>query len=204
MKTGEQRPGLTRRMTKEEINQCPIIKYQGHVEIIRSEEKLLTAVKQLRQESVLGFDTETKPSFKKGQYFNPSILQLAHQKGVYLFHLNSLGLPTALTTILKDPKIIKTGVALNFDVSSLQKLTHFSPNGFIDIGELAKNAGIKNHGLRGLAAVLLGARISKTAQRSNWAAQPLSPAQVKYAATDAWIGRKLYFKLQEVFGPIST
>ncbi|MDH4319399.1 MAG: hypothetical protein OEV64_13485, partial [Desulfobulbaceae bacterium] len=92
MNIGEQRLGFTRRMSKQEINSCPIVKYYGKIEIIRSEEKLHLAAEKLQTESILGFDTETRPSFKKGQHFLPSIMQLAHQNGVYLFHLNSLGL----------------------------------------------------------------------------------------------------------------
>ena len=191
-----QRPGFDRRMTKEEINDCPIIKFEGTIQLIDSEKDAHESIAILKKERILGFDTETKPAFKKGQHFPPSLLQLAYSEGVFLFQLKNLHLPGPLIEIFTDPGIIKAGVSLNFDIAELQKIEPFSPAGFIDLGVLARKNGIKNHGLRGLTAVLLKCRISKTAQRSNWSNDTLTPAQIKYAATDAWIGRELYLKLQ--------
>lgn len=189
------RPGFDRRMSKDEINACPITRYEGPVSIIKCRRTLTEAIEQLQGETVLGFDTETRPAFKKGQYYPPALLQLAHAEGVLLFQLKHLGLPRPIIQILTDPQVIKTGVSLKFDIQELQKLTPFQPDGFVDLANIAKKQGIKNHGLRGLAAVVLGNRISKSAQRSNWSKDALSPAQIRYAATDAWIGRELYKKL---------
>ena len=100
--------------------------------------------------------------------------------------------------MLANPKIIKAGVAMDRDVLELNKLAPFEPAGFVDVGKLAKQAGCVNQGLRGLAARLLGFRISKNCQTSNWAHKNLTRAQIEYAATDAWVGRKLYYKLQEL------
>ena len=105
-------------------------------------------------------------------------------------------MPAPLREILANPKVVKAGVALAYDLQELHKLARFKPAGFVDLGTLAKKAEIKNHGLRGLAAVLLGFRIAKGAQTSNWARDVLAPAQIQYAATDAWVGRELYLKLR--------
>lgn len=197
MHTTDHRPGLTQRMTREEINECPIRRWEGAVHVIRTREELGPAVKALMKETILGFDTETRPAYHKGESYLPSLLQLAGEKEVYLFQLKPLGLPDPLRTILADPKIIKAGVALAYDLRELHKLAQFKPAGFVDLGGIAKKAEIKNHGLRGLAAVLLGFRIPKGAQTSNWARDVLTPTQIRYAATDAWVGRELYLKLRQ-------
>lgn len=184
-------------MTKNEINECPINNYNGPVHVVRSKEELAGAVEQLEKETILGFDTETRPAYTKGQSYPPSLLQLAGENGVYIFQLNHLRFPTPLRKILADKDIVKAGVALDYDISELNKLARFTPAGFIDLGKVAKGADIKNHGLRGLSAVLLGFRISKSAQKSNWAKDRLTPAQIKYAATDAWVGRELYLRLRQ-------
>lgn len=185
-------------MTKDEINECPIKKYEGLVHVIRNKEEFTTAVEQLNKETILGFDTETRPAYKKGQSYLPSLLQLAGKNAVYIFQLKHIRFPKPLRKILANKNIIKAGVALDYDISELNKLAPFKPARFIDLGKVAKEADIKNHGLRGLSAVLLGFRISKSAQKSNWAKDILTPAQIKYAATDAWVGRELYLKLRQI------
>ena len=144
----------------------------------------------------LGFDTETKPAYRKGGSHPPALLQLASKNDVFVFQLKYLRLPKSLRKIFANPNIIKAGVSLHYDISELTKLARFKPAGFVDLGKLAKEIGMKNHGLRGLAAVVLGFRIPKTACKSNWARNTLTPAQIKYAATDAWIGRELYKKIR--------
>ena len=185
----------TPRMTKEEIAKCPLKRYEGPVHVVRTKEELARAVRQLKKEALLGFDTETRPAFKKGQHYPPAILQLAGEHGVYIFQLKHVGLPKSLRAILTDPKIIKAGVSLDYDLCELAKLTPFEPAGFVDLGKAAKETGLKNHGLRGLVAVLMGFRIPKSTRTSNWSKDPLTRAQITYAATDAWVGRELYKKL---------
>jgi len=197
MPTTAPRPGFAQRMTKEEINTCPIRRWEGPTHMVRTLAELSRAVRALANEAVLGFDTETRPAYQKGESYLPSLLQLAGEKEVFLFQLKPLGLPTPLREILADPKVVKAGVALAYDLQELRHLGHFRPAGFVDLGNLAKKAEIKNHGLRGLAAVLLGFRIAKGAQTSNWAREVLTPAQIQYAATDAWVGRELYLKLRQ-------
>ncbi len=190
-----ERPGFDRRMTREEINALPIRRYGRTVRIVRTRPELDAAVQRLAKERLLGFDTETRPAFEKGRVYPPALIQLAGRQGAYLFQLRHLKFPRALRRLLAEPNIVKAGVAPEYDVAQLKELGHFRDAGFVDLSDLARRVGIKNHGLRGLAAVLLGFRISKQAQRSNWARETLTPAQVRYAATDAWVSRELYLQL---------
>ena len=184
------------KMSKDEINQCPIGKYNGPIHVVRSEEELLKAVHQLENEEILGFDTETRPAFKKGESYSPALIQLAGQRNAFIFQLTHHKLSRPLLSILENPDIIKAGVSINYDISELRTVTEFEPAGFVDLGDMAKGIGIQNHGLRGLAAVLLGFRISKGACTSNWENKNLTRSQIIYAATDAWVGRELYIKLK--------
>jgi len=184
------------RMTKEQINALPIRKYQGAIHLIQRPEQVEQAVRQLKKEKVLGFDTETRPAFRSGQSYPPAVLQLAGEQAVYVFQLRNCHLAEALCGLLASPKIVKAGVGLDRDVQELNELAAFKPAGFVDVGELAKQAGCMNHGLRGLAALLLGFKVSKGSQTSNWAQETLTRTQIEYAATDAWVGRELYHKLQ--------
>ena len=193
-----ERLGFDRRMTKEEINSLPIRAYEGKIKIVRTEAELDHALDELKEENLLGFDTETRPNFKKGQNNKPSLIQLAGENTVYIFQLQHLKFPVGLRELLANEKIIKTGVAIDYDLMQLQRLGTFIEGGFAGLSRMAKNAGIKNHGLRGLAAVLLGFRISKGAQRSNWGNETLTRKQIIYAATDAWIGRDIFLRLQEM------
>jgi ribonuclease D len=191
---------MIERMSKEEIAKRPIRRYQGRVRVVRSKGQLADAVGKLRKETLLGFDTETRPAFKKGQSYKPSLIQLAGRREVFVFQLKHIGLPRPLRRILAEPRIVKAGVALDRDVIELAELAPFEPAGFVDLGKVAKEVGLQNHGLRGLVAVLLGFRIPKSAQTSNWSKSDLTPAQITYAATDAWVGRELYRKMRERFG----
>jgi ribonuclease D len=192
------RPGFARRMSKEEINACPMAGWTGPVRVVRTDTELAAAMAGLAGHTLLGFDTETRPAYTRGESYLPSLLQLATAEEVFLFQLKPLGLARPLRELLADPAIIKAGVSLSYDISELNKLARFKAAGFADLGDLAKQADIKNHGLRGLAAVLLGFRISKGAQTSNWAKDLLAPHQILYAATDAWVGRKLYLALARI------
>ncbi|MEM7391086.1 MAG: 3'-5' exonuclease [Verrucomicrobiota bacterium] len=194
----EDRPGFTRKMTREEIAELPIRKYSGPIHVVQTPENVVKAVEELSREEVIGFDTESRPAFKKEQKFLPSLIQLGGSRSVYIFQLEHVPLGEPLLGLLSNPGIIKTGVALGLDISQLNELAPFEAAGFIDLGDQAKASGIQNHGLRGLAGVLLGFRISKQAQRSNWSMKTLKRNQIDYAATDAWVGRELYYKFKEM------
>ena len=183
-------------MTKEQIKARPVRKYPGPIHLIREPEHIKPAVSQLEKESVLGFDTETRPAFRAGQHYLPAVLQLVGEDAAYIFQLRHCRLSKPLCRLLANPRIIKAGVAPDRDVQELNRLAPFKPAGFVDVGELAKQAGCNNHGLCGMASVLLEFRVSKNSQTSNWAKETLTRAQIEYAATDAWVGRELYHRLQ--------
>ena len=187
-----------RKITKEEINVLPLRRYTGEIRIVRDAEALESAVAHLRGERVLGFDTETRPTFRKGQLHLPSLVQLASADVVYLFQLNWLPLGDELASLLADPAIVKTGVAVRDDIRDLQKLHAFADAGVVDLGEVARDLGLETHGLRNLAANFLDFRISKSAQCSNWSNRELAPHQVIYAATDAWVSREIHMRLGEL------
>ncbi len=190
-------PGFDRPMNKDEINACPIECWTGPIILVRTMDDLDGAMRKLAGQTLLGFDTETRPTYTKGESYLPSILQLASTDEVFIFQLKCLGLAKPLCNILADPTILKAGVGLDYDIRELQKLSPFEAAGFADLGDLARKAGIKNHGLRSLAAMFLGFRISKGAKTTNWAKDVLTPRQIQYAATDAWVGRRLYLEMEQ-------
>ena len=186
------------KLSKTEINSLPLRYYNGPIRIIQTAEQAKDASTILIKEKLLGFDTETRPAFNKGQSYLPSLLQLAGTKVVYLFQLSKCGLPDSITNLLSNVNIIKSGVAIDQDLIELQQILNFKPGGFIDLGNIARSNGLPHHGLRGLAAFLLNFRISKSVRTSNWSANQLTKKQIKYAATDAWLGRELYLKYKQI------
>lgn len=184
-----------KKISKEAINDLPLASWQGPINLIATAAAAEAAAVHCGREQLLGFDTETRPAFHKGQKFPPSLLQLATGAEVFLFQLQTTGLVPPLLDILCNPAITKAGVAPAFDLHSLQEIAPFSPDGFVDLATIARHRGLKNHGLRGLAALVCGIRISKSARTSNWANPVLTPQQIQYAATDAWISREIYLAL---------
>ena len=187
-------------IAKHEINLLPITSYAGAIHTIDSDAKMHAAVHSLIGEKVLGFDTETRPAFKVGESYPPSIIQLAATGVVYVFQLRHISSYEPLAGILADKKILKAGVSVSDDIKNLNKLFSFNPSGFIDIADLARSAGIKSAGIRSLAALLFNCRISKGTKCSRWDSPKLTDAQIVYAATDAWMSRELYLALVRIIG----
>lgn len=184
----------TKTITKAEINDKPLIAWEGEIQVLETVEAMEAAVTHLENETHLGFDTETRPTFKKGQYYPPALIQLATAECVYLFRICKIGTFSPLLPILESPDILKTGVAIKDDVKELKAMEDFTPAGFVEIADITVKLGYENRGLRALAALLLDGRISKAAQVSNWARDALDQKQIRYAATDAWISREIYAK----------
>lgn len=175
----------------------PVQTYRGPVEVIDSEEAMSAAIADLEKETLLGFDTETKPVFKPGISYPPALVQLAGEHRAYIFQLQKLKHLDGLLRIFSNARIIKAGIALADDLKKLQEVRAFTAAGFAEVGDLARKLGIAQTGLRSLAGLVLGYRVSKREQRSNWARAQLTPAQITYAATDAWVSRELYIALSQ-------
>ncbi|MDR1816993.1 MAG: 3'-5' exonuclease domain-containing protein 2 [Puniceicoccales bacterium] len=185
------------RIEKDAIAALPLGQYEGKIILVEDPEDTPAAVKALAKERVLGFDTESRPSFRAGTTYLPSLLQLAGSEAVYLFRLDACGGIPPLYPLLKDERILKVGVAVRDDVRGLQDRAPFRDAGFVEISDFTRRAGIENTGLRALAAHYLGLRISKSAQVTNWANKRLTQQQIVYAATDAWVSRELYLHLEK-------
>ena len=185
-------------ITKEAINQLPLIRYDGPIELIQDESELRDMAASIENETVVGFDVETRPTFRKGQNFRPAIVQLAGSRSVFIVQLRRFETLTPLSSILSDARIIKTGVAVSDDLRKLNETMAFEPRGFQELSVVTRRLGILNTGLRSLAAILLRRRVSKGAQTSNWNRLNLTDAQIRYAATDAWISRMIYLRLIEL------
>lgn len=181
---------------KETINEMPLKAFEGTVYIVDHAVDIPVVVSRLQKRKLLGFDTETRPNFKKGANNPVALLQLSTAEEAYLFRLNKTGLPKELLPLLTNAKVQKVGVAIKDDLKALQELKQFIPKGFIDLQDVVPEYGIDCLGLKKMTAVVLGFRISKGQQTSNWEAEQLSGAQIKYAATDAWVCHEIYQALQ--------
>lgn len=186
-------------ITKDAVNALPLVRFTEEVHLITTADAERLAMRELMQERILGFDTESRPAFRKGDHFPPSLVQLASSKGVYLFQISQLGGLKALIPLMEHPEIVKAGVALHDDIRRLQQIAHFEPGGFAEISDYSRELGVQNTGLRSLVGIFMQMRISKNAQLSNWARRQLCRKQIIYAATDAWVSRELYLQVMARF-----
>ncbi|MCQ2171056.1 MAG: 3'-5' exonuclease domain-containing protein 2 [Bacteroidales bacterium] len=184
-------------ISPEELENLPLKAFEGEIVVIdKPGFAYLRAVEYLKNQPVLGFDTETKPSFNSNmRNSGVALLQLSDGKKAFLFRINKMGLRSRLCKILSDPAIVKVGAATHDDVRGLQKKHKFEELGFVDLQQIAVDWGIMDKSVKKLAGNILGIRISKAQQLSNWEASELSAAQQLYAATDAWVCREMYLKL---------
>lgn len=191
--------GLPRTIPKAAVNALPLARFVGAIHLVTTPAALDLMVQTLKNKGVLGFDTESRPSFRKGENYLPSVVQFATGSDAYIVQLEHVGGLQSILPLLEDPSLLKVGVALRDDVKRLQAIEHFSPAGFTDISEMTQALGIENTGLRSLAALFLQVRISKSAQVTNWARNSLTTKQIYYAATDAWISHQLYQTTLETY-----
>lgn len=182
----------------EEIEQLELATFDGPIVVVdKINEDYAEAVDYLSNQTVLGFDTETKPCFQANQPRNKmALLQLSGPDKVYLFRLHSVGLPKPVAAILADPNIVKVGAAVKDDIRGLQKYTKFTPKNFVDLQIIGQDYGIQDKSVKKMAAIILGIKVSKSQQLSNWEAPVLSGPQLKYAAIDALVCREMYLKLK--------
>lgn len=185
-------------ISREALAELPVRRYEGPVSLVATLRELAEAREDFRGERVVGLDTETRPSFKKGEVYLPCLVQAATARAVYLFQLSRLEVFPALAELLGSPSVVKAGVGLAHDLVQLKKVFPLTVENALDLGVVARRRGLGQSGVRNLAGMLLGFRIPKGNRTSNWAAPRLSPAQITYAATDAWACRELYLRFEKL------
>lgn len=186
-------------ITKPELNELELNKYSGEIVLVDDPDDVQAAVDEILNEPILGIDTEARPAFKRGQYNPLALIQIATSERVFLFRTNKIGFPQALRDIFNRKDILKVGIALLDDVRDMQRLGEVQPESMFDLNVYAPSLGFENIGARNLTAMILGFRISKSQQTSDWEADKLSVPQMEYAATDAWICREIYNELKAVY-----
>jgi ribonuclease D len=179
----------------EELAEHELSWFKGEIILVDNLKTFYEVFPRLLGNDLLGFDTETRPTFKKGKKNAVSLIQLSTGDLACLFRINKIGIPDELVDLLSDPLVIKAGVAVHDDIRFLKGVRKFTPDGFIDLQILVKDFGIQSSGLKKLAAIILGFRISKRQQVTDWEADRLTEAQEIYAATDAWVCHQIYRKL---------
>ncbi|WP_346699262.1 3'-5' exonuclease [uncultured Alistipes sp.] len=186
---------FTDKISNEEAAQLPAIEFGGAIRIVEHERDIALACKALAAEPVIGFDTETRPSFRPGVTFRVSLLQLSTPTVCYLFRLNKIPLAKPIIQLFENRQLLKIGADVAGDLRSLRQIRHFRDAGFIDLQAIAPQWGIGEKSLRKLSAIVLGQRVSKAQRLSNWEAATLTDKQQLYAATDAWVCIRIYEQL---------
>lgn len=184
-------------ISPEEIEKLKQAEFIGEIYVVdKLDYDFEVAIEYLRNQKVIGFDTETKPVFQANAKRNGvALLQLSGADKAFIFRLTSIGMPESLCRILATKKIAKVGAAVNEDIRGLLRYTTFTPKGFVDLQNIGMNWGIKEKSVRKMAAIILGMRVSKSQQLSNWEAEELTHGQINYAAIDAWVCQQMYLKL---------
>ena len=182
-------------ITNDEANALPAAQFRGEIIIVDNDDQVEAMCQYLSEQSILGFDTETRPSFKAGVSNRVALLQLSSAERCYLIRLCRIKLHTPILKLLCDPAILKIGADVRGDLHSLHQLRNFKEQGFVDLQHIAIDWGVEEKSLRKMSAIVLGKRVSKAQRLSNWEASQLTPQQQLYAATDAWVCIKIYKKL---------
>ena len=186
---------LIDKISNEQTALLPAVEFRGEIRIVEQERDIAAACKLLAEQPVIGFDTETRPSFRPGVTFRVSLLQLSTPKVCFLFRLNKIPLAKPILQLLEDKKVLKIGADVAGDLRSLRQIRHFRDGGFVDLQSIASEWGIGEKSLRKLSAIVLGQRVSKAQRLSNWEATTLTDKQQLYAATDAWVCIRIYEQL---------
>lgn len=182
-------------ISNEEAAQLPAAHFYGEIVVVDNDEQIESVCKDLAAQRIIGFDTETRPSFKAGQINKVALLQLSTHERCYLIRLCRVKLHNRLLSILSNPDIMKIGADVEGDIRALHVLRRFRERGFTDLQRIIAGWGVEEKSLRKMAAIVLGKRVSKAQRLSNWEAAALTPQQQMYAATDAWVCIAIYEKL---------
>jgi ribonuclease D len=184
-------PEITK-LSPDDLLLYPSKAFEGQIILVETIADADEACDYLRNYSHIGFDTETKPNFKKGKKNRVALLQLSTSERAYLIRTNKIGIPRSVASILADPRILKIGAATKDDIGTLKSLSHFEPKAIFDLQPLVRSFGVEQLGLKNIAALFLGIRISKGQQLTNWENEILTSQQQLYAATDAWVCLEIY------------
>jgi len=184
-------------ISKKEVADLDLIQYEGPITLIDSTADFQKEIHQIGKQAVLGFDTETRPSFKKGKVYPTALIQISTLDQAWLLRVSRIGYPRELLDLLIREDILKVGLGLNDDLRRLRADFQFEPGGFLDLQQYVEAFRIEEKGLKKLSGIVLGHRISKSQQVSNWDADVLTEAQLRYAATDAWICLMIYNRLKK-------
>jgi len=187
----------THSISKDEIALLPVEEYKGRIIVIDQKKDAVQAVKYLSSCLRVGLDTETRPSFKKGQRYKIALIQFATEEACFLFRLNKTGIPKALEEFLADESILKIGLSLRDDFGAIKKRTDIEPANFLDLQNYVGQFGIEDASLQKIYAILFGKKISKGQRLTNWEANTLTEMQKKYAALDAWACLVIYNQLNQ-------
>ena len=179
-------------ISKEQLSQLPAAQFQGEIRLIENEQEIAQAVADLRQSDIIGFDTETRPSFKKGQTNTVALIQLSTRKICYLFRINHVGLAKPIVDLLEDPDKLKIGLSIHDDFHNLNKISPVTPQGFIELQNFVKEYHIADNSLTRIFAIIFGKRVSKGQRLTNWEAEHLTNSQQSYAALDAMACLEIY------------
>jgi ribonuclease D len=183
------------KITKEEVNEMPVVVFDGRITMIEEKSQLILAISELYENQIVGIDTETKPSFARGTHHKVSLVQISTLDHCYLFRLNKTGFPPELAHFLSSQKVKKIGLALRDDFAGLNKLFPFKPQNFVDLQTIVNNYGIFELGLQKIFAIIFNRKISKSQRLTNWESNELTEQQQRYAATDAWASLLIYLQL---------
>lgn len=198
------RPRYVVSIGKEDIAALPVKMYPAEIKVIDTGEQAQQAVAVLLKEKMLGFDTETRPSFRKGHLHKVALMQISTAECCYLFRLNKIGIDS-VKPLLENPDVLKIGLSVHDDFNSLHRSGDFEPLGFVDLQQVVKKFDISDISLQKIYAIIFGERISKSQRLSNWEAEQLSDAQQAYAALDAWACLHIYKHLKDgEFNPLDS
>ena len=176
------------------LAELPSIVFEGPIHVVFTQQEAKKAIDFLLNQPILGIDTETKPSFRKGHTNMVSLLQVSTLEQCFLFRLNQLGMPEQIIRFLEDTSVLKVGLSLHDDILSLQRRKEFTPGLFIDLQDHMRELGIEDLSLQKIYANFFHQKISKNQRLTNWDIDVFTERQKRYAATDAWACLQIYYE----------
>lgn len=188
---------MVKSIEKTELAKYPVEVFPGRIIVVQSESEAKKACSYLNKQKVIGFDTETRPAFKKGVSNKIALMQLSTENTCFLFRMNVIGFPDCLADILTNKDILKIGLSLKDDFAAIRKRKNITPSNFVELQTYAKTFGIEDSSLQRIYGILFEKRITKGQRLSNWEADILSDAQKMYASIDAWACLRIYNKLKD-------